>query len=79
MEWEELKKILDQHLLQLIANEKEHIKNNGPRSAVIKEIWAKEDLPHYKQEFYNISHGSDSEDFPLQISSPVADEILKKK
>lgn len=49
MEWPELKQILDQRLLQLIAHEQDHVAKKGPYPIGMEDVWECNALP-YQQE-----------------------------
>lgn len=53
--WEDLRKILDQTLLQLIAADREKLKKSGPYPHVADDIWKFNAIPNYNQAIQTIA------------------------
>lgn len=55
MSWEELRKILDSRLVQLMSQEKEKLRINGPYPLAADDIWKENVIPDYQRVIKDIS------------------------
>ena len=81
--WEELREILDNKLVQLMSQEKEHLKKVGPYPLDANDIWQQNVIPGYQQSIQAISQfrsdrmsGITSGELP-EFAKNLAEEILQ--
>jgi len=83
MDWPELKQILDQRLLQLIANEQDHVTKKGPYPVGMEDVWECNTLPYQQEVLGEMTSamlgGSEiSRTWVPKFLSTMVDQILKE-